>query len=236
MIAINRTKFDLYDKSKNKPKNAKHFINYKDEFYTSGKFTYPISIFLDILDSYKKEMGYRYLLKEEDGSYLLFLPPYESPVKLSSLDKDALRRIHLFSSGLETVNFVFEGLGKTDSDDILKTLKKMPKVTSRYGFVYLGMSIALVYVVASGITNSVMGIFQTKVDEKQLILMEQNSKLSTVQTELLLLEQQLKPNGTNGLNLQLPTPVESFSQRASRGAKLEQDDVITVLEKQEEEL
>lgn len=236
MITIHRTKFGLFDRSKNKPKNAKHFITYKDEFYTSGKFTYPISIFLDILDSYKEEIGFRYLLKKEDGTYLLFLPPYETPVVLYSLEKEALHRINLFSNGLETVNFDIEGFTRTSGTDIIKSLKKMPKVTSRYGFVYLGLSVAVVYFVAFGITNSVMGIFQKQLDEKKLQQMELNSQLFVINAELKTLESQLKPNGENSLSLELPTPIETFVQRANRGDKLEQDNVITVLPAPKEEI
>jgi len=236
MIAINRTKFGLFDRSKNKPKNTKHFITYKDEFYTSGKFTYPISIFLDILDSHKEELGCRYLLKKEDGKYLLFLPPYEIPVVLDTLDIDTLNRINLFSNGLETVNFDIDGFGRTSGKEIIKALKKMPKVTSRYGFIYLGLSVALVYFLAFGITNSIMGIFQKQLDEKKLQQTELNSQLFAINAELQALETQLKPNGTNGLNLELPVPIETFATKANRGDKLEQDNVMTVLPTPKEDI
>lgn len=228
MILIQRTKFGIFDRSKTKPKNAQHYTFYKDEYYTCGKSTHPIAIFFDILETARQEEGFRYLAKEEDGSYLLFIPPYEVPLRLESLDEEVLSRIALFSSGLETLNFDQTGIPKTDSKLIAKVVKKLPKVVSRYGFVYLGASIGIVYFLAYMVVNTAMGVVEEKLSEKNTLHMELKTQLFGLNTKLDELNKQLGNDGKGGgISLQLPKPYESFFSRASRGEKLEQDAVIT---------
>lgn len=229
MILINRTKFGLFDKSQNKPKNSQHFIHYKDDYYTSGKFTYPISIFLDIVDSFKEELGHRYLLQEDDGKYLLFMQTDAMPIKLEQLEEQMLLRISLFSSGLETVNFDLVGFSKTDPKDIQKAIKKMPKVSSRYGFVYTAVSVVLIYFGALGLTNSIFGLLEEQVAKKNLTLTELKIRYVAENAEFIAMGSNFSSN-TGALNLELPKQSESFVSRALRGVTLEQKDVNTTIQ------
>lgn len=234
MIQIQRTKFGIFDKFKSKPKNTNTYIQYKDEFYTCGKFTYPISIFLDILETVKEKEGCRYIARKEDGTYLLFIPPYEVPFRLKSLDKEVLNRLSLFSNGLETLNFDHTGLPKLDSKLIAIANKKMPKVISKYGFFYLGISIGIVYILAYTTVTLAIGLVEENLHERNLVKTELKTQLFGVNTKLDELKQQLGDGGE--VSLSLPKPYETFLQRASRGERLEQENVITTPPPSKEEL
>lgn len=225
MIIINKVKFDIYEKTPYSPKNAPFYTHYKDGFYICDKYSYPISIFLDLLDNTEYGNDSRYILQDNKGQYLLFSSPFEKPIILQTLDRESLKRIEIFSSNLQLVNFSFEDFKTTSSKTIQQIMRRMPRVTKKWGFAYLFTGLFISFILAFGIKIFVIGAIQDVIYEKTFKLDGMKTQIIIVEKQYKKLLEELTPEGAASEKLILPVQKKSFLQKAQDNEVLEQIDV-----------
>lgn len=225
MIVINKMQFDMYEKTPYSPKSAPFYTHYKDGFYICEKYSYPISVFLDVLDHIESGDENRYILIDNMERYLLFSTPFEKPIVLQTLDSESLKRMEFFSSNLELVNFSFENFKTTNIKNIHQTIRKIPKITKKWGLIYLLIGLFISFIFAISIKAFVVGKLQDVISEKTLQLDNMKTQIIIAETQYKKLLEELTPEGTASEKLTLPIQEKSFLQKANNNEELEQIDI-----------